>query len=97
MNKVTTTLVITAFALASGAATAQNSAEDQSAKAAVPANVYHAGGKHDQRAHEATLRARARGETMATNGQHAGGRHDVKQHEAAMNAEARKSESATAK
>ncbi len=97
MNKLTTMLVIAAVALASGTAFAQTSGEDPSAKTEAPTKVYHAGGKHDQRAHEATLRARARGETMATNGQHAGGRHDVKQHEAAMNAEARKSESATTK
>lgn len=49
--------------------------------------VYHAGGKHDQRAHEATLRARANGQRVERTPVHAGGRHDARSHEAAIKAD----------
>jgi hypothetical protein len=92
-----TLAVIAAFSLASGAAVAQTGANAEPSKAEPTSKVYHAGGRHDQRGHEATLKARARGQTMATNGQHAGGRHDVNGHEAAMRAEEIKPESGTTK
>jgi hypothetical protein len=95
MSKLLVLAVTAAISLASGGVVAQTGANAEPNKAepskSEPATkVYHAGGRHDQRGHEATLRARARGETMATNGQHAGGRHDVNGHEAAMRAEERK-------
>jgi hypothetical protein len=88
---------IAAISLASGAGFAQTSANAEPSKTEGTTKVYHAGGRHDQRGHEATLRARARGQTMATNGQHAGGRHDVNGHEAAMRAEEGKPETGTTK
>jgi hypothetical protein len=97
MNKQMTFAVIAALSLASGSGFAQTSANAEPSKAEPTSKVYHAGGRHDQRGHEATLRARARGQTMATNGQHAGGRHDVNGHEAAMRAEEPKPETGTMK
>lgn len=49
--------------------------------------VYHAGGRHDQRLHEATIRARANGQKMERPSMHAGGRHDTQAHEAAIKAD----------
>jgi len=97
MNKQMTFAVIAALSLASGAVVAQTGANAEPSKMEGTTKVYHAGGRHDQRGHEATLRARARGQTMTTNGQHAGGRHDVNGHEAAMRAEERKPETGTTK
>ena len=49
--------------------------------------AYHAGGRHDQRLHEAAVRARANGQTMERASMHAGGRHDERSHEAAIRAD----------
>jgi hypothetical protein len=49
--------------------------------------TYHAGGRHDQRLHEASLRARAKGQKMERLPVHAGGRHDAQAHEAAIKAD----------
>lgn len=54
--------------------------------------VYHAGGKHDQRLHEAAIRARENGQKMEQTTMHAGGRHDVQSHEAAMRADEKRQE-----
>jgi hypothetical protein len=49
--------------------------------------VYHAGGKHDQKGHEASEKAKAKGQKMQEPAVHAGGRHDENQHKAAIKAE----------
>jgi hypothetical protein len=49
--------------------------------------AYHAGGRHDQRSHEAMLRARASGQVMERMAVHAGGRHDQRAHEVAIRAD----------
>lgn len=82
------TLALTALlvgAAVSTAAVAQPAATESGAKA--PAKVYHPGGKHDQRAHEATLRARANGQKLERPAVHPGGKHDAQLHEAAIRAE----------
>lgn len=57
--------------------------------------VYHAGGpRHDEWAHEATLRARERGQKTQQPAVHPGGRHDQVPHEAALRAQ-RQSDEAT--
>jgi hypothetical protein len=67
------------------AQTAPSDAPSQ--KASETPKVYHAGGKHDQRQHEAAIRARENGQKLEQTTMHAGGRHDVQSHEAAMRAE----------
>lgn len=49
--------------------------------------VYHAGGKHDQYAHERSEKAKANGKTMQESAVHAGGRHDEQSHKAAIKAQ----------
>lgn len=75
--------------LAAGTAVAQP-APDKAAENTVATKVYHAGGRHDQKLHEAAVRARANGQRMTPTTVHAGGRHDARAHEAAMKAEAKR-------
>lgn len=60
------------------------------AESASPPAVFHAGGRHDQKLHEATIRARAGGQRMQQTTVHAGGRHDERGHAAALRADARR-------
>jgi hypothetical protein len=78
--------VLTLAFIASTAAVAQSSPAADRPQAEAP-KAYHAGGRHDQRSHEAMLRARANGQKMAQTTVHAGGRHDQRAHEAAMKAD----------
>ena len=85
------TLKIAAVALAA-TVLAAGSAIAQSTPRPEPLNqestkVHHAGGRHDQKLHEAAERARANGHRMQQTTVHAGGRHDVRAHEAALKAE----------
>jgi opacity protein-like surface antigen len=73
-------------AITSSSMAAETVAANESAKAGT-ATVYHAGGKHDQRQHEAALRARANGQKLERIAIHAGGRHDARGHEAASRAD----------
>jgi Ni/Co efflux regulator RcnB len=54
--------------------------------------VYHAGGKHDQKAHEASVRAKEAGKKMEEPTMHPGGKHDVTGHKAALKAEQKEAE-----
>ena len=83
MNKFASLMLLSLVTISAGAATSEP-AERSSAEAP---KVYHAGGKHDQRAHEATLRARANGQKVERTSVHAGGRHDARSHEAAIKAD----------
>ena len=80
------TAAIAATVLAAGSALAQSTAKPEQPNQE-STKVHHAGGKHDQRLHEAAERARANGHRMQQTTMHAGGRHDVRAHEAAMKAE----------
>lgn len=73
-------------AIASSATGAQQNPLANDARADAP-KVYHAGGKHDQRVHEAALKARADGQPIARPTVHPGGKHDARMHEAAIQAE----------
>lgn len=58
------------------------------APAAAEAKVFHAGGgRHDELAHNAALRARQEGRRMAEPKVHPGGRHDEAAHKAALRAQ----------
>lgn len=72
--------------LASAATGAQPASTGSDARADAP-KVYHAGGKHDRRAHEAALKARTDGRKVARPAVHPGGRHDAQLHEAAIRAD----------
>jgi Spy/CpxP family protein refolding chaperone len=85
MKASTLILVAAGAAMSSLVAFAQPAATAEPATKAPP--VYHAGGRHDQKLHEAALRARADGQRMEAT-MHAGGRHDARVHEAAIKAEA---------
>lgn len=80
---------LAATVLAAGSALAQPAPKPEQANKDA-ATVYHAGGRHDQKLHEAAERARANGHRMQPTTMHAGGRHDVRAHEGAMKAEARR-------
>ena len=97
MSKASTMILVTAVALASGAAIAQTSAEDRVSQEREPCerSITRVADMISAPRSDAA-RAGPRPDD-GPNGQHAGGRHDVKQHEAAMNAEARKSENAVTK
>lgn len=56
-------------------------------KAQAPDKVFHPGGRHDQRGHEATLRAKAAGQRMQEPVVHPGGKHDEAAHKAAIRAD----------
>lgn len=56
------------------------------AKAEKPA-VYHGGGKHDQKGHEAAVKAKATGQKMEEPAVHAGGKHDEQSHKSAIKAD----------
>lgn len=56
-------------------------------KAQTPDKVFHPGGRHDQRGHEATLRAKAAGQRMQEPVVHPGGKHDEAAHKAAIRAD----------
>lgn len=56
-------------------------------KAQAPDKVFHPGGRHDQRGHEATLRAKAAGQRMQEPVVHPGGKHDEASHKAAIKAD----------
>lgn len=89
------TLKIAAAALAA-TVLAAGSALAQSTPTPEPLNqestkVHHAGGRHDQKLHEAAEAARVNGHRTQQTTVHAGGRHDVRAHEAAMKAEVRRS------
>ena len=90
-NRIKTLNIVAAVAaasiLAAGSALAQSTPKAEPAKPDAE-KVHHAGGRHDQRLHEAAERARANGRHMQQTTMHAGGRHDVRAHEAAMKAEA---------
>lgn len=81
--------VVAAGALAAGAALAQPTPKSEQTNPQA-ATLHHAGGRHDQKLHEAAELARANGHRMQQTTMHAGGRHDVRAHEAAMKAEARR-------
>lgn len=49
--------------------------------------VIHPGGRHDEHAHKAALRAKKGGERMAEPKVHPGGRHDESTHRAALRAQ----------
>lgn len=85
MKALTLTTLFIAAAV-STVAFAQSPNTEQARETAQP-RVYHAGGKHDQRGHEATLRARARGQRVEDTNVHAGGRHDAQTHKAAIRAD----------
>lgn len=58
-------------------------------------NAYHAGGRHDQKAHEASLKAKKSGQKMAEPKVHPGGpRHDEPAHKAALRAQSTDAEAA---
>jgi hypothetical protein len=57
------------------------------AKPEAPKKVYHAGGRHDQKGHEAAVRAKEQGKKMEEPAVHPGGKHDERGHKAAINAE----------
>jgi hypothetical protein len=78
-----------AITLASASVLAQSMPTAEPPPAQSP-KVHHAGGRHDQKLHEAAERARANGQRMPQTTVHAGGRHDVRAHEAAMKADAKR-------
>lgn len=81
-----TTATLAATVLVAGSALAQPAPwPEQMKRESTP--IHHAGGRHDQKLHEAAERARANGHRMQQTTMHAGGRHDVRAHEAAMKAE----------
>jgi hypothetical protein len=77
------------FAMASSVALAQTSPQDvnQTPQKVEKPKVHHAGGKHDQMAHEASEKAKAHGQPMQDMGMHAGGKHDMQGHKAAIKAD----------
>lgn len=83
---MTATLSASAMAQTAPLVDSVERTSDKSGVADTP-KVYHAGGRHDQRLHEATLRARANGQKMERLPVHAGGRHDAWAHEAAIKAD----------
>lgn len=68
-------------------ATASASPTFAQASATAEAKVFHAGGRHDELAHKAALRARQEGLRMAEPKVHPGGRHDEMAHRAALRAQ----------
>lgn len=80
--------IATAVALAASTVYAQEAPKVDGAKETP--KVYHAGGRHDQKLHEAAVRARANGQKMEQTAVHPGGRHDVQAHKAAMRVEAKR-------
>jgi hypothetical protein len=90
-----TALLAALTATASVGALAQSQATEPEQSAASQAQtptiaepkIYHPGGpRHDPRAHESAVKARARGQTTAEPRFHPGGRHDQAAHEAALRA-----------
>lgn len=95
MKSLHTAAFIALAAIASSSMAVEAAAPSEAAKADLP-KVFHAGGRHDQVAHEAAVRARANGHRMERTTFHAGGRHDERAHQAAIRAdEKRDRESAT--
>jgi hypothetical protein len=86
MKSLALASVLALASIVSTNAMAQSSPSADRPQADAP-TAYHAGGRHDQRSHEAMLRARANGQKMAQTTVHAGGRHDQRAHEAAMKAD----------
>src|SRR5512145_1933782 len=93
-----TALLVSAAVMAwAGATLAQTTATDAKAeapkkadapkKAEAPKKVYHAGGRHDQKGHEAAVRAKEQGKKLEEPAVHPGGKHDERGHKAAINAE----------
>jgi hypothetical protein len=81
------TAALAATVLVAGSALAQPTpGPEQMKQESTP--IHHAGGRHDQKLHEAAERARANGHRMQQTTAHAGGRHDVRAHEAAMKSDA---------
>lgn len=84
MKPISLMTVLTALIVATASpAGAQSQTE---AKAEQP-NAFHAGGRHDEQAHKATLRAKQEGWRMAEPKVHPGGRHDEFPHRAALRAQ----------
>ena len=79
--------VVAATVLAAGSAFAQSTPKPEQPNQE-STKVHHAGGRHDQKLHEAAERAKANGHRMQQTTVHAGGRHDVRAHEAAMKSDA---------
>jgi hypothetical protein len=69
------------------AGTSDSKSEPRTETKAEKPKVYHAGGKHDQKGHEAAEKAKAQGKTMKEPAAHAGGKHDVQGHKAAIKAD----------
>lgn len=91
MKRMITTALTALSLVFAGATLAQESKPADAAKGATKDGkppVYHAGGKHDQKQHEAALRAKEVNGPMKAPAQHAGGKHDQKQHENAIRADA---------
>lgn len=75
------------FALAQApAAVDANPASKAPAKAEPAKKLYHAGGRHDAKGHEAAVRAKESARPMQEPAQHPGGRHDETGHKAAIKA-----------
>jgi hypothetical protein len=77
MNVLANLLLGAAVAFSAGTAVGQPAAQEEPTPATKPGKVTHAGGRHDQSGHEATLRARAQGQTTPKTAVHSGGRHEV--------------------
>jgi hypothetical protein len=91
MKPVSLMTVLTAFIVAT---TSPAGAQSQTQAKAEQPEAFHAGGRHDERAHKATLRAEQQGWRMAEPEVHPGGRHDEFSHRAALRAQRAANEAA---
>ena len=80
-------LMMTVMTALIAAATSPAGAQSQTEANAEQPKVFHAGGRHDEQAHKATLRAKQEGWRMAEPKVHPGGRHDEFSHRAALRAQ----------
>lgn len=87
-------LLMTALALSFAATTSPAGAQSQTEARAEQPKVFHAGGRHDEQAHKAALRAKREGWRMTEPKVHPGGRHDEQAHKAALRAQRQADETA---